>query len=79
VARWAKKSIVFAINDAEEQIKFIDRIKQKIKENLQVQANQRGITIILRGDPEQLRLTLKRIQDIYRLLREQTKSKDTII
>ncbi len=70
MARWTKKSIVFAIIDADEQVRFIDKIKQKIKENIQVQANQRGITIILRGDPEQLRNTLKRIQDIHRSLKE---------
>lgn len=79
MARWTKKSIVFAINRVEEQIRFIDKIKKKIKENFQVQANQRGITIILRGDPEQVRLTLKRIQDIYRSLREEMTSNDTII
>jgi hypothetical protein len=79
VARWTKKSIVFAINDAEEQIEFIDRIKRKIKENFQVQANQRGITIILRGDPEQVRLILKRIQDIYRSLGEETTPSETNI
>lgn len=79
MARWTKKSIVFAVTGAEDQITFIDKLKKKIKINFHVQADQRGIIVTLRGDPEQVRVTLKRIQDIYRALKEEMASEDTII
>lgn len=78
MARWAKKSIVFAVTEAEDQITLINKLKRKIKANFHIQANQRGITITLRGDPEQVRLTIKRIHDIYRALKEEIASDGTI-
>jgi hypothetical protein len=78
MARWTKKSIVFAVTEAEDQITFIDKLKRKIKMNFSIQADQRGITVTLRGDPEQVRFTLKRIQDIYRALKKEIVSDDAI-
>ena len=69
MARWTKKSLVFAITRASDQVEFLDQIKRKLKINFHVKADQRGITLTLRGDAEQVRLAAKRVQGIYRSLK----------
>lgn len=69
MARWTKKSLNFPLTNATEQVTFIDRLKRKLKVNLQVKADQRGITLILHGDTEQVRRATNQVQVIYREFR----------
>jgi hypothetical protein len=66
VARWTKKSLSFQITDAQAQIDFIDQLKRKLKLDFHIKANQRGLTVTLRGDPEQVRSAVSRAQTIFR-------------
>jgi hypothetical protein len=66
VARWTKKSLTFSITGAQAQVDFIDQLKRKLKLDFQIKADQRGITVIVRGDPEQVRKAVSRAQAIYR-------------
>jgi hypothetical protein len=71
VARWTKKNLIFAITSAEEQVTFIERLKRKLKVDFQVKADQRGITVILRGDADQVRHAVKRTQGIYQEVKQE--------
>ena len=66
MARWTKKSLTFPITGAEAQIHFIDQLKRKLKLAFNIKADQRGIIVTLRGDPEQVRKAVSRAQAIYR-------------
>jgi hypothetical protein len=66
VARWTKKSLTFPLTGAGAQVTFIDQLKRKLKLDFQVKADQRGITVTIRGDPEQVRLAVNRTQVLYR-------------
>ncbi len=66
MARWTKKSLTFPLTGAQAQIDFIDQLKRKLKLDFHIKANQRGIIVTLRGDPEQIRKAITRAQAIYR-------------
>ena len=66
MARWTKKSLKFPITRAATQVAFIDQLKRKLKLDFHIKADQRGITVTLRGDPAQVRLAVNRAQTIYR-------------
>jgi hypothetical protein len=66
VARWTKKSLTFSIAGATDQVTFIDQLKRKLKLDFHVKADQRGITVTLRGGPDQVRQAAKRAQTIFR-------------
>jgi hypothetical protein len=70
VARWTKKSLVFPLTRATEQIDFIDQLKRKLKLDFQIQANQRGLTVTLHGDADQLSLAMNQVKTIYQSFRE---------
>ncbi len=70
MARWTKKSLTFPLTGAEAQVTFIDQLKRKLKLDFQVKADQRGITVTIRGDPTQVRLAVNRSQNIYRELKD---------
>ena len=70
MARWTKKSLTFPLTGAEAQVTFIDQLKRKLKLDFQVKADQRGITVTIRGDPTQVRLAVNRSQTIYRELKD---------
>ncbi len=72
VARWTKKTLSFAISGAAQQIAFIDQIKRKLKLEYQIKADPRGVTLTLRGEPDRVRLTMRRIQEIFRALKEES-------
>lgn len=66
MARWTKKSLTFPVTGAQAQINFIDQLKRKLKLDFHIKANQRGVTVTLRGDPEQVRGAVSRAQAIFR-------------
>ncbi len=66
VARWTKKSLTFSLNNTQAQVDFIDQLKRKLKLAFHIKADQRRITVTLRGDPEQVRIAVNRAQAIYR-------------
>ncbi len=66
MARWTKKSLTFPLTGAEAQVMFIDQLKRKLKLDFQVKADQRGITVTIRGDPTQVRIAVNRSQALYR-------------
>ena len=72
MARWTKKSLSFAITGAAQQIAFIDQIKRKLKLEYQIKADPRGVRLTLRGEPERVRFTMRRVQEIYRALKEES-------
>jgi hypothetical protein len=72
VARWTKKSLSFAITGAAQQVAFIEQIKRKLKLEYQIKADPRGVTLTLRGEPDRVRFTMRRVQDIYRALKEES-------
>ena len=69
MARWTKKSLTFPLTGAGAQVTFIDQLKRKLKLDFQVKADQRVITVTIRGDPAQVRLAVNRSQAIYRELK----------
>lgn len=66
MARWTKKSLTFTLTNASNQVAFIDQLKRKLKLDFLVTANQRRITVTLRGDPEQVRLAARRAVTLFR-------------
>jgi hypothetical protein len=74
VARWTKKSLTFPITGATAQVAFIDQLKRKLKLDFHIKANQRGITVTLRGDSEQVRTAVNRAQTLYRESKEDSYS-----
>ena len=70
LARWTKKSLTFPVTGATAQVEFIDQLKRKLKLDFHIKANQRGITVTLRGDTEQVRKAVNRIQTLYRESKE---------
>ncbi len=66
MARWTKKSLTFPITGATDQATFIDQLKRKLKLDFYIKADQRRITVTLRGDPEQVRQAVNRVQALYR-------------
>jgi hypothetical protein len=70
LARWTKKSLTFPVTGGQAQIDFIDHLKRRLKQDFQIKAGQRGITVILRGDPEQVRKAVNHAQAIYRETKE---------
>jgi len=66
VARWTKKSLTFQITGAQGQIDFIDQLKRKLKVDFHIKADQRGVTVTLRGDPENVRKAVSQAQGIFR-------------
>ena len=70
VARWTKKSLTFPVTGATAQVQFIDQLKRKLKLDFHIKANQRGITVTLRGDAEQVRKATNRAQTLYRESKE---------
>jgi len=74
VARWTKKSLTFALTDTQAQIDFIDQLKRKLKLAFHIKADQRGVTVTLRGDPEQVRKAVNLAQALYRDSKELTRS-----
>lgn len=66
MARWTKKSLTFPIIGATDQVTFIDQLKRKLKLDFHVKADQRGITVTLRGGPEQVRQAANRAQTLFR-------------
>ena len=66
MARRTKKSLTFPVTGAQAQIDFIDQLKRKLKIRYHIKANPRGIQVTLRGDPEQVRKAVNRVQAIYR-------------
>ncbi|MHA2405902.1 MAG: hypothetical protein ACXADB_06520 [Candidatus Hermodarchaeia archaeon] len=74
MARWTKKSLTFPITGATAQVAFIDQLKRKLKLDFHIKANQRGITVTLRGDSEQVRTAVNRAQTLYRESKEDSYS-----
>jgi len=72
LARWRKKTIVFAVTRADHQLILIEQLRRRLKINFHVQADSRGILVTLHGDPEQIRLAVNRAKAAYRSLRETT-------
>jgi hypothetical protein len=70
VARWTKKSLVFSLTRATDQIDFIDQLKRKLKLDFQIQANQRGLTVTLKGDADQVYLAVQQVKTIYQSCRQ---------
>jgi hypothetical protein len=66
VARWTKKSLTFPVTGAQVQVDFIDKLKRKLKIDFNIKANPRGVTVTLRGDPEQVRKATSQAQAIFR-------------
>ena len=66
VARWVKKSLTFPLTGASAQIAFVDQLKRKLKLDFLLTANQRGIIVTLRGDPEQVRQAAHHAVTIFR-------------
>lgn len=66
MARWTKKSLTFPITGATGQATFIDQLKRKLKLDFSIKADQRRITVTLRGDPEQVRQAVNHVQVLYR-------------
>ena len=71
MARWTKKSLTFTLTNASDQVAFIDQLKRKLKLDFHVTADQRRITVTLRGDPEQVRLAARRAVTIFRGFRDE--------
>ncbi|MFX0170038.1 MAG: hypothetical protein ACFE89_11890 [Candidatus Hodarchaeota archaeon] len=71
MARWIKKSLTFPLTRASAQIAFVDQLKRKLKLDFLLNADQRGITVTLRGDPEQVRLAVHRAVTIFREFKEE--------
>ncbi len=74
MARWTKKSLTFPVTGATAQVAFIDQLKRKLKLDFHIKANQRGITVTLRGDSEQVRTAVNRAQTLYRESKEDSYS-----
>lgn len=70
MARWTKKSLVFSLTRATDQIDFIDQLKRKLKLDFQIQANQRGLTVTLKGDADQVYLAVQQVKTIYQSCRQ---------
>lgn len=70
MARWTKKSLTFPVTGATAQVEFIDQLKRKLKLDFHIKANQRRITVTLRGDSEQVRKAVNRAQTLYRESKE---------
>jgi hypothetical protein len=70
VARWTKKSLVFSLTRSTDQIDFIDQLKRKLKLDFQIQANQRGLTVTLKGDADQVYLAVQQVKTIYQSCRQ---------
>ncbi|MFX1564669.1 MAG: hypothetical protein ACFFCH_01625 [Promethearchaeota archaeon] len=66
MARWTKKSLSFSVTGASAQVEFIDQLKRKLKINFHIKASPSGVTVTLRGDPEQIRKAVNQAQAIYR-------------
>jgi hypothetical protein len=69
VARWTKKSLVFPFTRATDQIDFIDQLKRRLRLDFQIQANQRGLTVTLHGDADQVSLAVNQVKTIYQSFR----------
>ncbi|MFW9830707.1 MAG: hypothetical protein ACFFD8_02930 [Candidatus Thorarchaeota archaeon] len=74
MARWTKKSLTFRLSDADTQVAFIDQLKRKLKLDFHIKADQRGITVTLRGEPVQVRLAASQAQTIFRDYRDGSSS-----
>jgi hypothetical protein len=72
VARWTKKSLTFTLTNASTQVAFIDQLKRKLKLDFLVTANQRKVTVTLRGDPEQVRHAARRAVTIFRDFKDES-------
>jgi hypothetical protein len=69
VARWTKKTLIFAVTKADNQVIFIEKLRKKIKCELQIQADPRGITLTFRGALEQVRRSVRSARDIFNEIR----------
>ena len=70
MARWTKKSLVFPLTRATDQIDFIDQLKRRLKLDFQIQANQRGLTVTLHGDADQVSSAVNQVKTIFQSFRE---------
>ncbi|MFX1510070.1 MAG: hypothetical protein ACFFBR_07195 [Promethearchaeota archaeon] len=70
MARWTKKSLNFSVTGASAQVDFINQLKRKLKLDFHIKADQNGVTLTLRGDPEQVRKAVSQAQTIYRDFKE---------
>lgn len=61
-----KKSLTFTIPGGPAQIDFIDQLKRKLKVNFHIKADQKRLTVTLRGDPENIRKAVSQAQGIFR-------------
>ncbi|MFX1474537.1 MAG: hypothetical protein ACFFCO_03530 [Promethearchaeota archaeon] len=69
MARQTKKALIFAITKASDQVTFIEKLRGKIKCELQIQADPRGIKLTFRGALEQVRICVKTARDIFNEIR----------
>ncbi len=69
MARWTKKSLVFPLTRATDQIDFIDQLKRRLKLDFHIQANQRGLTVTLHGDAGQVSSAVNQVKTIYQSFR----------
>lgn len=74
MARQTKKTLIFAITKASDQVIFIEKLRRKIKCELQIRADPRGIKLTFRGALEQVRSCLKNARDIFNEIRNSEES-----
>jgi len=73
LARWRKKTLVFSVAQTDHQLTLIDQLRRRLKIDFHVRADSRGVLVTLHGDPEQIRLALKRAKAVYRSLKEEAR------